>query len=155
MASIISPFLKDNHRIILSELGLSRLERAMDMLKERAKTLIQLAEESLFFLTEGTPSYDDKALKHLHQDTAPVLEQALTHLDALTEFTHQTIEETCRNLAETIEDGKLGKIMMPLRAAVTGSDKSPSLFESLEILGKEETVDRLKAALEVIQHQKL
>ena len=63
---------------------------------------------------------------------------------------HEPIEAACRALADELTEGKLGKIMMPLRAALAGTDKSPALFEAIEVLGKDETTKRIQNAIEYI-----
>ena len=75
----------------------------------------------------------------------------LTTLQAVTSFESDKIEAACRDLAEKVAEGKLGKVMMPLRAALTGTNKSPSLFHAAEILGKDETISRIKAASEYVE----
>ncbi len=69
-------------------------------------------------------------------------------VEAIDDFTSETIESALRQFAKDKKDGKLGKVMMPLRAALTGTDKSPSLFHSMEALGKEESVKRITLASE-------
>lgn len=150
LIDLIAPFLNDNHNIIISETGMIRLQAGMDSLKDRAKTLVQLAAESAFYLVEQI-SYDDKAKKHLTTESLNVIKGLKDQLGVLEDFRAEKIEQTCRHYANDNAEGKLGKVMMPLRAALTGSDKSPSLFEAAEILGKEETLSRIQAAVEAIE----
>ncbi|HPF78591.1 MAG TPA: glutamate--tRNA ligase, partial [Alphaproteobacteria bacterium] len=149
LIDLLSPFLKDHHNIILSDISLKRLQAGMDGLKDRSKTLVQLAAESVFYLVDEV-SYDDKAQKHLTAEALPVLSAMIDSFTSI-EFTHDTIEAACRDLADKQAEGKLGKVMMPLRAALTGTDKSPSLFEAAEILGKQETISRIQAAVQAIE----
>ena len=72
-------------------------------------------------------------------------------INALDEYKHEPLEALCRSLADEKTDGKLGKVMMPLRAALSGSDKSPALFEAMEVLGKDETCKRIQNAIEYIE----
>jgi glutamyl-tRNA synthetase len=123
-----------------------RLLAMMPELKSRAVTLIQLAEEASFLVKSLPLDYSEAALKHLDEEGRNALKSLETRLAALDIFNAVTVEETCRTLAKDIRDGKLGKVMMPFRAALTGRDKSPSLFHAAEVLGKEETIARLKAA---------
>jgi len=60
----------------------------------------------------------------------------------LTEFRSDTIESALKDFAAS-KELKLGKVAMPLRAALTGATNSPSIFQVAEILGKEETLARL------------
>ena len=68
----------------------------------------------------------------------------MTDIDGV-DWTRPVIEERMKILAAK-NDMKLGQIMGPLRAAITGSHQSPSMFEAMEILGKAETLKRLRAA---------
>jgi glutamyl-tRNA synthetase len=117
----------------------------MPELKSRAVTLVQLAEEAAFLIKSTPLDFNEAAAKLLDDDGKKALGMLATHLEALDIFTAATIEETCRTLAKDIRDGKLGKIMMPFRAALTGRDKSPSIFHAAEILGIDETIARLRA----------
>ncbi|NQZ13933.1 MAG: glutamate--tRNA ligase [Alphaproteobacteria bacterium] len=150
LIDLISPFLKDRHNIIISELGLQRLDAGMDALKDRAKTLVQLADESKFYLVDTPLTFDEGAQKHLTPDSKALLQSMLDTFKDMDGFVHDEIEHKCRNIAQLEADGKLGKVMMPLRAALTGTDKSPSLFEAAEILGQEETIKRLNHAIAYI-----
>ncbi|HTK85329.1 MAG TPA: glutamate--tRNA ligase, partial [Patescibacteria group bacterium] len=75
-----------------------------------------------------------------------VLEALAEKLRGLNSFTHVEIEAACKQIAEEKAGGKLGKVAMPLRAALTGTTVSPSIFHAAEILGRDETLARLKYA---------
>ncbi len=148
LIELVTPFLQTHHDMILSEVGIARLQAGMDGLKDRSKTLVELASESMFYLIDASKiEYNEKAQKHLNADAVPVLQGLIGNLEALQDFTHDAIEGACRDYANDNADGKLGKVMMPLRAALTGTDKSPSLFEAVEILGKDEVTQRLQKAI--------
>ena len=63
-------------------------------------------------------------------------------------LTADSIQQVCKDIAGEIRDGKMGKVAMPLRAALTGTTVSPSIFHAAEILGLEETKARLQYARE-------
>jgi glutamyl-tRNA synthetase len=119
----------------------------MDELKSRAVTLIQLAEEASFLVKSVPLDFSEAAQKLLDTDGKTALKAIADKFDTVEPFTHETIEEACRALATDL-GLKLGKVMMPLRAALTGRDKSPSLFHAAEVLGKVETLKRIRAAAE-------
>lgn len=146
LVELVKPFLT----VELTETGERRLTAGMTGLKERAKTLVQLANESITYLVD-TFEYDEKAQKHLTIEAKDILITMGETFLAMSDFTHDKIEESCRAIANDKAEGKLGKIMMPLRAALTGTDKSPSLFEAAEILGVEETTKRIQAAVDFIE----
>lgn len=141
LLDLATPFLGTN----ADDLGKKRLLAMMPELKSRAVTLVQLAEEGSFLVKSAPLDINDAAQKLLDDEGKNTLRMLATHLDALDIFTAATIEETCRTLAKDVAGGKLGKVMMPFRAALTGRDKSPSLFHAAEILGKAETTARLRA----------
>ena len=104
------------------------------------------AWELLKFLDEGSYALDEKsAAKELRAEAVPVLDAALTALDGLTEWTGVTIEAALKSaLLEGLEL-KPRKAFGPLRVAVTGASVSPPLFESMELLGRERSLRRLRA----------
>lgn len=150
LIDLLSPFLKTHHDIILTDVGLKRLQAGMDELKDRAKTLVQLADESLLYVRDEI-TYSEKALKQLNADNLETLKNLCNLFDAMDEFTAEAIDEACRSYANDNLEGKLGKVMMPLRAALTGSDKSPSLNKAAAILGNEQTIIRMQSAIEFIE----
>jgi len=141
LLTLVQPFLKSP----MTDTGKQRLKRAMPELKTRNATLIALADEADFFLKSVPLDFTEAATKLLDADGKAMVQEAAARLESLNDFTPEKIEELCRALA-TDKGAKLGKVMMPLRAALTGRDKSPSLFHAIEILGKEETLARLRAA---------
>ena len=151
LIELVAPFLQTEHDIEISETGLAHLTAGMDGLKDRSKTLVELASESVFYLIPADKiTYNDKANKHLNTDAKSVLEGLVEVMQNTAPFTHDDIESACRDFANAHAGGKLGKVMMPLRAALTGTDKSPSLFEVVEILGKDEVCARIQKAIEHI-----
>lgn len=144
--------LADNKRLLdliranLPAQNDARVLGMMDELKSRAVTLVQLADEAAFLVKSVPLDLNEAAAKLLDDDGKKSLAATAAKFESLETFTHDKIEEACRALAEEL-GLKLGKVMMPLRAALTGRDKSPSLFHAAEILGKEETLARIRAAL--------
>jgi glutamyl-tRNA synthetase len=118
-----------------------------------AATLVQTrivvlhdAWDLLKFLNDSEFALDEKAAaKELRPDAAPVLDAALAALEAVAQWTTAAIEEA---LKTALVDGmglKPRKAFGPIRVAATGSAVSPPLFESLELLGRERSLDRLRA----------
>ena len=150
LLELVTPFIKDKLNIDLSEDQKKTLLTGMDGIKERAKTLVQLAEEARFYVSDVT-DYSEKAQKQLNDESALIFNALKEKLKVMSEFKHEAIEAECRALADEKAEGKLGKVMMPFRAALTGSDKSPALFEAAEVLGQEEVLKRLQAAIDFIE----
>jgi glutamyl-tRNA synthetase len=119
----------------------------LDLLRERSKTLPDLAERARFALTEEI-SYDEAAWrKHLTPEAAAVLATLRTALAALGEWTEPALEGAFESARKEHGDLPLGKLAQPVRVAVTGSAASPPIFETLRVLGRERTLRRLDAAL--------
>jgi glutamyl-tRNA synthetase len=120
------------------------LARVVMTLRERAKTLNELADLSLFYFKR--PEYTDPARDKLFTtDGARRLDVLIPRLEAVTDFTAATLEHTYRELAAEL-GVKLGDIAQLTRFAVTGRTASPPLFDVLELLGQPESLARLRAA---------
>lgn len=123
----------------------SKLTMAMPGLKERAKTLLELIDNSAFLTVERPLSFDTKAKKLLSDDARIMLAGLGDKLDELSTWTHEAIETAVRDYAAT-KDLKLGKVAQPLRAALTGRAVSPPIFEVMQVLGRDEAMLRLRDA---------
>ncbi len=139
------PFYQQRHDIIPDEQAQKRIMQSADELKSRAKTLLQFTDESAFYAKTVPFNYDEKAAGLLDQNILSALQTALSNLN---DFTSENIQSTCKDIADEKMDGKLGKVAMPLRAALTGTTVSPSIFHAAEILGKAETSARIQAAID-------
>jgi len=122
--------------------GLKRFRDGIHALKERASTLIELAQAGLFFVRPRPLPISEEAAKVLDADTRALLGEMKEKLVSLDEFKAEKIETMLKEFG-TAKGLKLGKVAMPLRAAITGTTNSPSIFHVAEILGKEETLARL------------
>ena len=142
MVAEVTAFLAREKRT-LSMTARQRLESAMPSLKERAKTLVELIAGAEFLFTDGPRTLDAAADKLLTAEARAALAAALPALEA-TDWTGLELEAAARAHAETT-GVKLGQVAQPLRAALTGKASSPPLFEMLALLGREESLIRLRA----------
>jgi glutamyl-tRNA synthetase len=131
----------------------SRLVKAMPDLKERATTLIDLANDALIYIAdENNPlHFDDKALKNIDADHAPTLSHlhtAMSHMDQ-DYWTHEALDALLKETAQSLHDGKFGKVGMPLRAALTGRTNSAGHANVMCALGRDETLRRLRQAIDM------
>lgn len=137
-------FIEKTLETPVSEEGRARLLAGMDGLKERARTLVELAHSALFYVRSRPLVPDDKAKKILTDpDTRILLSEMADGLEEIVSWDRHTLEGYVRTLAETRQE-KLGKLAQPLRAALSGSTISPPVFEILEVLGREESLARIK-----------
>jgi glutamyl-tRNA synthetase len=128
----------------LSETERTRLLQAMPELKLRPKTLVELAANAGFLVTPRPIRPDEKAARLLTPGAREVLADLLQRLERA-EWQAPGLEEQIRSFAD--EKGiKLGAVAQPLRAALTGSVASPSIFIVMEALGREETLARIADA---------
>jgi glutamyl-tRNA synthetase len=121
----------------------TKMVAAMPGLKERAKTLIELIESSRFLYADRPIPLDDKAVGILNADTRALIGTLVPALSAIDEWSAQATEEAVRAFSEQ-RGIKLGAVAQPLRAALTGKTTSPGIFDVLAVLGKPESLARLK-----------
>jgi glutamyl-tRNA synthetase len=121
----------------------AKLVAAMPGLKERAKTLVELFESSRFIWATRPLPLDDQAKAILTPASRSVLAAIVPRLAALSEWTAGTTETVLRSYAEEAAV-KLGAVAQPLRAALTGRTTSPPIFDVLAVLGKDESLARLR-----------
>src|SRR3984893_1392331 len=124
----------------------AKLLAAMPGLKERAKTLLELLDGARF-LTSGRPIVlDDKAALLLTAEARAMLTEIVVDLDGVEPWTAEQAEQALRTFAER-KGAKLGSVAQPLRAALTGRTTSPGIFDVLAVLGKSESLARLRDQL--------
>lgn len=120
--------------------------------RERAKTLLEMARNSLFFYKDPE-GYDEKdAAAHLRPELAEPLSVLRERLNGLSEWSAPAVHEQITAVAEQYRL-KLGQIAQPLRVAVTGRAVSPPIDITLALLGREKTLRRLEAALAYLGRQ--
>jgi len=120
---------------------------------EGARTLADIERKSRFLFLKGDEiEYDDKAVKKvlLKNDGLAVLVEVREKFAAMDDFTQGRIETTLRSLAEEKQVG-LGKVAQPLRVAICGATISAPIFDSVEMLGKEETLARIDRTVEFVK----
>jgi glutamyl-tRNA synthetase len=127
------------------EADLQTVAAAVPMIKERMKT-IKEGVELIRFLFDDDMEPNEKARKVL-AGQGELLKEAAFRLEAVQSWNHEEIQPVLEGLAAELNLSK-SKAFQPIRAAVTRSTISPPLFESLEVLGKERSLARLRAAAE-------
>lgn len=123
------------------------LKKVLELVKARAKTREELINFGKYFF-EDPDSYDEKGRnKHWNDNSVNSnVRQLVKKLEELNSFREEKIEEVLRSTAETLGI-KAAELIHPVRLALTGFSVSPSLFEIMELLGKEISVRRIKSAL--------
>jgi glutamyl-tRNA synthetase len=121
----------------------AKLLAAMPGLKERAKTLVELLGNASFLYASRPLQLDPKAAEILGNGGRERVAGVLGELERLPDWNAESTEGAVRAYAEQA-GVKLGQVAQPLRAALTGKTTSPGLFDVMTVLGRSETLARLK-----------
>ncbi|QDY69251.1 glutamate--tRNA ligase [Qingshengfaniella alkalisoli] len=120
------------------------LSRAMYCLKDRAKTIPQLIEKAYFVLADRPLELDEKSSKAIDDVSCSILIELTPQLQNAS-WERETLEAVVADVAER-NGTKLGKVAQPLRAALAGRAVSPSVFDMMLVIGRDETIARLTDA---------
>jgi glutamyl-tRNA synthetase len=145
LAELMAPFVRGAGLPVPEDRA--RLARIADTLKERAKTLVELFDVGRFYF-ERPREYEAKAAQKLFTSEGVTrLDALIERLDSLPEFSMAALETAYRELIERL-GLKLVDLAQLSRLCVTGKTASPPIFDVLAILGRDETLARLRAARE-------
>ena len=132
--------------IDLSQFNDEKLLKIISLMKERATFIKDIYRDAKFFF-ETPVTYDEKASKKAWNDeTGTLMNDLADVLQTIENFEAEILRKAIHDFAETKELG-MGKVMMPLRLALVGELKGPDVPDILEILGSEESVGRIKNAV--------
>ena len=135
--------LDESKNINLSD---EKLLKIISLMKERATFVKDIYSQGKFFF-EAPTSYDEKAVKKAWNDETASIMTELTEKLINTEFNADLLKEEIHHFVEEKGLG-FGKVMMPLRLSLVGELKGPDVPDLLEILGKQESLARIKAIIE-------
>jgi glutamyl-tRNA synthetase len=128
---------------------MTKMVKIVSLIKERANFISEFWELSEYFFIAPT-SYDEKASKNWKEETPNLMQQLISVLENIGDFTSVNIEKIVKDWMLKNEIG-MGKVMQPLRLSLVGALKGPHLFDIVELLGKEETIKRLEKAINNLQ----
>ncbi|RMC30579.1 glutamate--tRNA ligase [Paracoccus alkanivorans] len=137
----IEEFLAETGAEPLTQRQKERLLPALTVLKQKARTLPQLLDQARFALIERPVDIDDKAAKAMDSVSRGML-KSLTAALQHASWTRDELEQAAKTIAEENGVG-LGKLAGPLRAALAGRTATPSVFDMMTALGREESLARL------------
>ena len=152
LAGTVLPFLRAKGYLTDEPTGreMELLKRAVQSLRERAKTLVEMADLMEFYFRHEI-AYEEKASeKFLKKETIYIFEEIIQSLARVENLD----KESCHRLIQELSDRRgepLVTIAQPLRVALTGKTVSPPMDEVMEALGKEEVIRRIQRAIEYIQ----
>ena len=142
LADLAAPLISAEIGREIDENERNLLQRSMESIKPRAKSIGELAEGAGFLFRTRPLNLDEKAEMLLQGDIKALLADLVPHLEGLTDWTEEALDTAVREFAEAREL-KLGKVAQPLRAALTGRATSPGIFDVLLLLGREESLARI------------
>ncbi|MCI9846095.1 glutamate--tRNA ligase [Flavobacterium pectinovorum] len=119
--------------------------RIVSLIKERAHFVSEFWDLTDFFFQAPT-SYDEKASKNWKEETPTLMQELISVLENIEDFTSANIEAIVKDWLTKNEIG-MGKVMQPFRLSLVGALKGPHLFDIVEIIGKEETISRIQKAI--------
>jgi glutamyl-tRNA synthetase len=140
--------LADAFAPILVEKGISTtldVTKIVSLIKERANFVSDFWDLADYFFVAPT-SYDEKAVKNWKEETPNLMQQLISVLENIGDFTSVNIETVVKDWMTKNEIG-MGKVMQPFRLSLVGALKGPHLFDIVELIGKDETIKRLEKAI--------
>ncbi|CAI2766015.1 glutamate--tRNA ligase [Flavobacterium collinsii] len=144
LAKDFSPILTEKG-IDISKFDLTRI---VSSIKERAHFVSEFWDLTDFFFQAPT-SYDEKASKNWKEETPTLMQELISVLENIEDFTSANIETIVKDWLTKNEIG-MGKVMQPFRLSLVGALKGPHLFDIVEIIGKEETISRIQKAISTL-----
>ena len=132
----------------LAEKGISTaldVTKVVSLIKERANFVSEFWDLADYFFVAPT-AYDEKAAKNWKEETPHLMQQLISVLENIGDFTSVNIETIVKDWMTKNEIG-MGKVMQPFRLSLVGALKGPHLFDIVELIGKEETIKRLEKAI--------
>jgi len=143
----LAPFMRA-HGVEIAADG--RTEKAIATLSARSKTLKEMAAQALFYFQDDIVYEPEAAKKFLTAEALPALKSLTARFEALEDYSEPSLEQTFK--AVMAETGlKLGKIAQPARVALSGRAASPGIFEITAVIGKQQTLARLRKAIAHIE----
>ncbi|MEK9724382.1 MAG: glutamate--tRNA ligase [Rhodospirillaceae bacterium] len=147
LAELIAPMVAERLGKTPSAAAMARIQAGLPGLKERAKTLLELTDNSLFYAFDRPISLNDKARQLVDAESRQRLRSVRDGFADVSEWTEDTLETWVREFAERTGT-EMGAVAQPLRAALTGTTVSPSIFEVLAVLGRDEALGRIGDAID-------
>jgi glutamyl-tRNA synthetase len=147
LAELVFNLLKKDSTVTAGkEPDLEWFKKLVKILTERSHTLAEMKTAALPFIVDEITMDEKAKAKHLTPDVAPLLSELTARLKSVESFSHAELEQVFNALV-TEKGLKLGKLAQPVRVALTGGTVSPGIFEVIEVMGKEKTIQRIETAI--------
>ena len=135
---------------VLEDIDVNYIALVIGLVKERATFVSDFWDLSYYFF-KAPKQYDEKAVKKAFKDDTPeLMSQIVSIINAMDEFSAKNLQITIKSWI-TSNDIGFGKVMMPLRLALVGALQGPDVFDIMYMIGKTETVSRIKAMVSKLQ----
>jgi len=141
----LQDYIGTQDRELLTDDELVKLKAVMPIIRERSKKLPDLLDKARFILQARPFAPDENEAKHLISVSNGILGRLTPLLASVTTWTKEVLETLFRDFAET-EGVGLGKIAQPMKVVLSGTTKSPSTFDMMVAIGKDETLARINDA---------
>ena len=155
----LTPFLKDAN-IYNDNLDKEWFHKLISLYHDRLKTLKEFTTKTYFFFSDDLQFNDKAVKKFLQKEAAPgsaqideILEEVCKELSQIENFNVESLEDCLRALIKKYNIG-FAKLAQPIRVAISGDSVSASIFETLELLGKDKTIERIQFAIKTFCGQK-
>ena len=147
--SLAKAFEKDViNRIGKCDFSFVEMTKIVSLIKERAHFVNEFWDLADYFFVAPT-SYDEKAAKNWKEETPVLMQQVISELNNIEDFSSVNIETLLKEWMTTNEIG-IGKVMQPLRLSLVGALKGPHLFDIIEMIGKNESIKRIEKAIQTL-----
>ena len=146
----ISELEKKNISTALDVTNKTLITRIVSLIKERAHFVSEFWDLSDYFFVAPN-SYDEKASKNWKEDTPALMQELISVLGEIANFTSLNIETVVKDWMTKNEIG-MGKVMQPFRLSLVGALKGPHLFDIVELIGKKETIKRIEKAIDSLSY---
>jgi len=144
LAELAVPFLVERGYVD-ENYDRNQLKNIVKLYQSRMPTFIDFADRTAYLFQEDFKVSDEVRKEQLSRNLQVELDLMSRRFDDVEDFSGANIEKTFRSVVETLQM-EASELVHPVRVVLTGSDVGPGLFETIELLGKEKTVRRLKAA---------
>jgi glutamyl-tRNA synthetase len=147
LSTLLIPIIEDKANVHIKDS--SKVMRIIELLKERANFVEELWKlGSFFFIAPET--YDSKAVKKAWKEGTPELLETVAEIISNTSnFDKESLQEAIKSWINSNQIG-FGKVMMPLRLSLVGSLQGPDVYEIMSVIGKEQTLTRIKNAIKLL-----
>lgn len=153
LTEAVIPFLKAKN-LIREDFDYDYIKKIVSAVREREKTLVDIADAMSYYFTEVN-EYEEKGVKKYFtkEKVVDILRKAVVTLKEVEPFNKFTTEESYRKLVEELQISS-GELFHPTRLAISGRTFGPGLFDIMELLGKERTIERIEKAIDFIEKMK-